>query len=152
VGVWIKRLYWQATALALAAYLTGWVPGIGVAIVLSAGQVLLFAVHRRSLHALEVQVRLSYLGLLLVGLLPGLGMLHLLQLLGVNALLVADYCPMARLLVLAPWNRDVPLSMALVRWVLLSPPAPGSILDRLPDAMNASGRLHLQRSSSRLGH
>ena len=56
---------------------------------------------------------------------------HLIQFVGVNALLVADYCLLARLLTLLPWNRPLPLDWALVRDVLLMPPAPGPIAARL---------------------
>jgi hypothetical protein len=52
---------------------------------------------RRSLCAFDVQVRVGYLGLLRLGRLPGLGLLHQLQFVGVNALLLAGHCPIARL-------------------------------------------------------
>jgi hypothetical protein len=130
---WVKRLYWQPTAFMLGAYLAGWSPGIGMAITLTAMQTVHVLIERRSVRALEVQVRLGYLALLLMGWLPTCWLLHVLQFLGVNALLVANCCPMARLLALAPWNRSVPLTPALVRWILLSPPVAGYILDRLPN-------------------
>jgi hypothetical protein len=91
-----------------------------------------FLARHRSLRAFDVQVRVAYLLLLCLGLAGPLWPLHLIQFVGVNALLVADYCPLARLLVLLPWNRDVPLTAALLRWLVLSPPAPGSIVSRLP--------------------
>ena len=72
-----------------------------------------------------------HLGLLLLGHVPGLWFLHLVQFVGVNAMLVADYCLLARLLVLLPWNRGVPLSARLVRQALFSAPAPGAIHHRL---------------------
>jgi hypothetical protein len=77
-------------------------------------------------------VRTGYLVLLLAGHLPGLWPIHLLQFVGINALLVADYCPLARMLVLLPWNRRVPLSLSLLRWLVLAPPAPGPITARVP--------------------
>jgi len=57
--------------------------------------------------------------------------LHALHFVGVNAMLVADYCPLARLLVLMPWNRAVSFSPTLLRWAVFSPPAPGAIVDRV---------------------
>ena len=126
-----KRLYWQLTALSLAAYLSGWAAGVHAAIALTAVQTIHFALRCRSARTFEVQVRIGYLGLLLVGLLPPLWPVHVVQFIGVNALLVADYCPLARLLALAPWNRAAPLTADLVRWIVLAPPAPGSILDRM---------------------
>ena len=54
-------------------------------------------------------------------------------------LLVADYCPLARMLVLLPWNRRVPLTAQLLRWLILSPPAPGAIATRVPGSVGAEG-------------
>ncbi|HSI61443.1 MAG TPA: hypothetical protein VLA16_28045 [Ideonella sp.] len=126
-----KRLYWQVTALLLAAHFAGWAGGLPLAVALTAGQVLHFAASRRKLRALEVQVRIGYLGLLMLGSIGPLWPIHLVQFVGVNALLVADYCLLARLLVLMPWNRGVPLSAQLFRQALFSPPAPGAIDRRL---------------------
>jgi hypothetical protein len=128
----IKRLYWQLTALCLGAHFAGWAPGIGAVIALTAWQTVHFTVRNRSLHSFEVQVRAGYLALLLLGLAPALSPVHVVQFVGVNALLIADYCPLARMLALAPWNRRVPLTLSLLRWVVMAPPAPGSILDRMP--------------------
>lgn len=131
----VRRLYWQATALLLAAHFAGWAPALVLALLLTAVQSVHFAVQAHSLRAFAVQVRVGYLALLLVGLWPPLAPLHVVQFVGVNALLTVDYCPLARLLVLAPWNRSVPFSGALVRWVLLAPPAPGAIVDRVPPSL-----------------
>lgn len=127
----IKRLYWQLTALLLAAHFAGWHGGLPLAIMLTAGQVLHFAAFRRTLRALDVQVRIGYLGLLALGSVGPLWPIHLVQFVGVNALLVADYCPLARLLVLMPWNRGVPLSADLVRQALFVPPTPAAIHHRV---------------------
>lgn len=127
-----KRLYWQLTALLLAASFARWPWGLHGVIALNAVQVAHSACAQRgNWRSLELQVRLAYLGLLGLGTVPGLWPLHLIQFVGVNALLVADYCLLARLLTLLPWNRPLPLSWALVRRVLLMPPAPGPIAARL---------------------
>lgn len=133
----VRRIYWQATALLLAAHFAGWAPALALAIGLTAVQCAHFAVQARSLRAFAVQVRIGYLALLLLGLWPPLSVLHVVQFAGVNALLTVDYCPLARLLVFAPWNRSVPFSAALVRWVVFSPPAPGAIVDRVPRELSA---------------
>lgn len=127
----IKRLYWQVTALLLAAHFAGWAAGLPLAAALTAGQVLHFVAFRRNLHTVDVQVRIGYLGLLMLGSVGPLWPIHLMQFVGVNALLVADYCLLARLLVLMPWNRGLPLSTQLLRQALFSPPAPGAIHRRL---------------------
>lgn len=125
----IKKLYWQITALLLAAHFAGWGGGLPLAMGLTLLQVVHFGWYRRDLLAFEVQVRMGYLGLLLAGTLPGCWPLHVIQFVGVNLFVVAEYCPLARLLALAPWNRGQPLTLALLRRVFLSPPVHGSILD-----------------------
>jgi hypothetical protein len=81
-------------------------------------------------------VRAACLALLVAGLWPPLALLHVLQCIGVWTNVVADYCPLARLLSLAPWHRREPLAWATLRWTLLSPPAPGSILERRARALH----------------
>jgi hypothetical protein len=111
-----------------------------VAIAITAGQTIHFTVELRDPRSFEVQVRAAYLGLLLIGLVPALWIIHVAQFVGVNVRLITDYCPMARMLAFAPWNRRVPLSWGLARWLIFSPPAPGSILDRMPrDSRLAEG-------------
>jgi hypothetical protein len=132
VNATLQRLYWQLSALLLAAHFAGAPLALEAAILLCTAQALDMVRQRRSLRAFPVQVRLAYLGLLGLGLWPPLAVLQVLQFVGVNAMLVADYCPLARLLVLMPWNRRVPFSLALLRWAAFSPPAPGAIVDRVP--------------------
>lgn len=123
----VKRLYWQVTALLLAAHFAGWTGGLPTAMALTAWQALHFAAFRRNLQALDVQVRIGYLSLLVLGTVGPLWPIHLVQFIGVNALLVVDYCLLARLLVLMPWNRAEPLTVQLARRALFMPPAPGAI-------------------------
>ena len=139
MDVRLKRAYWQLTALAMAAHSGGWEPGLGAAIAITAGQTIHFAAEGCGPRAFEVQVRAAFLALLLLGLAPPLWPIHAAQFVGVNVRLVTDYCPLARLLALAPWNRTVPLSWSLARWLLVSPPAPGSILDRMPRDPRTAG-------------
>lgn len=127
----IKRLYWQLTALLLAAHFAGWAHGLAAVIALNTLQALHFVQVRRGLAAFDAQVRVGYLALLLIGSIGPMWPVHLVQFVGVNAMLVADYCLLARLLVLLPWNRDQPLTASLARWVLLAPPAAGSMRSRL---------------------
>jgi hypothetical protein len=128
----IRRLYWQLTALGLACHFAGWPAALPLVLVLNGVQVVHVLAWRRSLRPLDAQVRVGFLALLLIGTAGPLWPVHVVQFVGVNALLVADYCPLARLLMLLPWNRPVPLSWPLARWLLLSPPLPGSIAERLP--------------------
>lgn len=127
----IRRAYWQATAALLAAHFGGWGAALPCALALTLAHALHFHAARRTWRALDVQVRWFYLMLLVLGTLPAMAWLHAAQFAGLLLLLVGDYCLAARLLVLLPWNRTQPLTPGLVRWVLLSPPRPGSIADRL---------------------
>jgi hypothetical protein len=86
----------------------------------------------RSLHAFPVQVRLGYLGLLLLGLWPPLSFLYWIQLAGTSAMVCFDYCPLARFLSLMPWNRRETFTLSVLRRTFLSPPARGNILQGLP--------------------
>ncbi|WP_298829198.1 hypothetical protein [uncultured Piscinibacter sp.] len=131
----LARLYWQLTALLLAAHFAGAPHALAAAMALTALNAAHALVRLRHPLALPVQVRVSYLGLLLAGCWPPLQVLHPLQFIGVNLLLVADYCVLARLLALLPWNRTVPLSRRLLVWLLMAPPAPGAITARLREAM-----------------
>ena len=124
--------YWLFTALALGASLAGSPGGAAPALALTVVQAVHLAVRAGSLLALSVQVRAAYLGLLVVGawLFPTV---HVLQLAGTTILLVFDYCPLARMLSLMPWNRRGPLTLARLRATFLLPPVSGSIaaaLDR----------------------
>lgn len=144
----IRRLYWQLTALGLACHFAGWTAALPLVLALNAVQVVHVLALRRSLRPLDAQVRLGYLALLLLGTIGPLWPIHVVQFVGVNALLVADYCPLARALVLLPWNRQQPLTPALLRWLALVPPAPGSIVDRLPRFAPASHECRASRSSA----
>jgi hypothetical protein len=128
----VRRTYWQLTALLLTAHLAGWPWGLVCVLALNALQCLHFLLWHRSLRVLEVQVRLLYFALLVLGAgVPGLQPLLAFQLAGLTARLSLDYCLAARFMVLMPWNRNEPISAALVRRVFLTPPSPGQIQDRL---------------------
>jgi hypothetical protein len=119
--------YWLLTEVALGASLAGWKAGLTVAIALTTVQGIHLGLRARSMVALPVQVRAAFLGLLLLGSWPPLHALHWMQLAGTAVVLVFDYCVLARLLSLLPWNRRVPLTRARLRATFLSPPVRGSI-------------------------
>jgi hypothetical protein len=78
--------------------------------------------------ATAVQVRMGYLALLVLGLAPAAQWFHWVQLAGTSAMVAIGYCPLARMLSLAPWNRDEPLTAGLVRRTFMSRAAAGGIL------------------------
>ena len=84
-----------------------------------------------SVRAFSVQVRIAYLAVLATGLWPPLGFVHWLQLAGTMAQVGFDYCPLARLVSLMPWNRTQPLTFRLVWRTFALPPMSGSVLGTL---------------------
>ena len=126
----VKWWYWLATVLLLAAGLSRWPQALYAAMSLTAVQAVHFAWSNRSWAAFPVQVRLAYLAMLAAGLWWPLQVLHWIQLGGTTAMVLFDYCPLARLLSLLPWNRDEPLSLPLVRRRIFSAPQRGSILQQ----------------------
>jgi hypothetical protein len=137
----LQQTYWLTTFALLAGYFGGWHPGLDWAIALTAAQAVQLTLTRVGFRALDVQVRWLYLGLLLLGTNPGMRWLHPLLFAGLMARLATEYCLAARLLVLLPWNRTVPFRPAVLHWVLLSAPAPGSIAARLAEWSRQASRV-----------
>jgi len=125
----ISWWYWSMTGVflagALSDYPLGFAPAIGLTIV----QTLHYLMKEGSVKAFPVQVRIGYLAWMLAGLWGPLGFLHWIQLIGTVAAVLVDYCPMARMLSLLPWNRRSPLSSSLLLETFLRPSVRGSILD-----------------------
>jgi hypothetical protein len=119
---------WLATLMALLAGRLGVPGGVEAAIVLSAANAAHASWRTRRVTSLPVQVRVAYLVLLVVGMWPPARFVHWMQGVGTVTMLVFDYCPLARLLVLLPWNRTHALTWRFVRRLFLTPPVAGSIL------------------------
>lgn len=115
--------YWLATAVLLAGWLSGWTPGIWLAITLCMVQIAHFTKRTGRLTSFLVQVRTAYLVLLIAGLWPPLIWIHVVQLVGTTVRVVFRYCFLARTLSLAPWNRSEPWSLDLLRRTYFSFPA-----------------------------
>jgi hypothetical protein len=124
--------YWAATDLLLLAGLAGAEAAFPAAIALGAVQTVHFRVREGRASAFPVQVRIAYLGLLLLALWPPLRFIYWIQLAGTTAMVLFDYCPLARLLSLMPWNRSERLSLGLIRRTVASPPVRGNVLQGLP--------------------
>jgi hypothetical protein len=60
---------------------------------------------------------------------PPLSFIHWIQLVGTTAVVTVGYCPLARIMVLMPWNRSRPLTVALAWNTIISPPVADSILE-----------------------
>ena len=124
---------WLLTGSAVVASLAGWAAGLSAAVALTGVQLVHQAARTRSLRSFPVQVRAAYLALLASGGWPPLRLVHVLQLAGTVALVVFDYCPLARIRSLLPWNRRDPFTLALLRATFFSPPV-RNVADRAPGA------------------
>jgi hypothetical protein len=124
----LRWWYWFGTACLLGAALAGWVPGLALAVAFLAFQLAHYLRRERSLRALPVQTRLVYLALLAAGMWPPLGFLHALQLAGTGVTLAFDYCVLARMVSLLPWNRARPLTFERVWRTFATGPVSGSVL------------------------
>ena len=93
--------------------------------------ILVLALNRFRVSASPVQARIFYLLWVTVGTyVPHMTVLLTIATLGLIGNLFFDYCALARLMVLLPWNRREKLSFSLVARVFLTPPAKGRF--RLP--------------------
>lgn len=121
--------YWLVTDVLLAGWLAGCVTCFWLAVLICIVQSIHFAWHRGSITAFPVQVRLAYLALLAIGLWPPLSFVHWIQLVGTSAVVVWDYCFLARSLSLLPWNRSEPLTAGLVLRTFFTRPARHKLFD-----------------------
>lgn len=126
--------YWLAADALLIYGLAGGAWGFAPVIALCTVQALHFIARERSLTAFPVQVRVGYLGLLLFGLWEYGYFIYWVQLAGTTAMVLVDYCPLARILSLMPWNRREPFTWQLMLRTFLSRPVKGCILQGLPPA------------------
>ena len=138
IGWW----YWLATVALLGSGLTGWPPGIRLAMALCLIQILHVFRLVRDVTAFPLQVRMAYLMVLAAGLWAPLQWIHLIQLVGTTARVLVGYCLLARTLSLAPWNRRQPLTWAMLRRTFFSRQT------ALPPCGAIFGRLSLERVPS----
>lgn len=120
--------YWLVTGLLVAGALAGGPLGFAPPIVLTLVHTLHFLRREGTVTAFPVQVRIGYLLWMLAGLWGPLGFFYWILLAGTAASVLVDYCLMARMLSLLPWNRRAPLTWLLVVRTFLRLPVRGSIL------------------------
>ena len=98
-------------------------------VIVSAFQALVFlGLFRFRPNPFPVQVRLAYLLWVAVGTyVPGMVILMYITTLGLAANLFLNYCPLARLMLLMPWNRQEPLTFDYLKRVVLTPPSRGRL-------------------------
>jgi hypothetical protein len=120
--------YWLAIALPLAAGLLLWPPALFFAMAVTLLNCIHYLLRAPGIAAFPMQVRIGFLGLLVLGQVPYLGWVNWVQLTGITALITVGYCPLARILSLMPWNRNRPMSWSLFVTAVFSRPVDGSIL------------------------
>ena len=101
-----------------------------VAIFLCLVQVVHFGIQDKNLFSFTCQVRYVLMAILAVGLVEGLEWVWWIPIAGLTLRLTTNYCLLARLVSLLPWNRKRPFSWKLVKEMLFSKPVPGCILQR----------------------
>lgn len=124
----LRWWYWLATGCLLATSLAGWREGLWLTMAFVAAQLAHLVAREGSGRAFPVQTRIAYLVLLAAGTAPPLAFVHWLQLAGTCGSVFLDYCVLARIVSLMPWNRTRPLTIELIRRTFLSPPVRGSVL------------------------
>lgn len=121
--------YWLSTIPLLTVGNLGETNGYVLVALLTVIQIVHFIYREGSICAFPVQVRIAYLGWFLLGQVPYMQWMLWIQLIGTSLNVLVNYCPMARLMALVPWNRRQALTMRLVVKVLFSPPVKDSILN-----------------------
>ena len=124
----ISWWYWFTSACLLTTSVSGWPVGFLLVIGLTALQIIHFAIRARSARSFPVQVRLGYLLLLIMAAPEKARCICWLPIIGTWVQVLFGYCPMARAVSLAPWNRDQPLSIALAKQTFFSLPVRGSFM------------------------
>ena len=123
--------YWLATIPFLTVGILGEQNGLIIVATLTSFQILHFFLREKSMSAFTVQVRIAYLCWFSIGLLPYMQWMLWIQLAGTSLSVLIDYCAMARLIALAPWNCHQPLSGHLILTTIFSRPTKGTILQAI---------------------
>ncbi|WP_130537603.1 hypothetical protein [Thiomicrorhabdus indica] len=119
--------YWLITDALLILDVFGWAYGLIAASVLTAIQVIHFRVDTGRASSFPVQVRIAYLLLLMAALWPPLYWLIYPVILGTTAMVLVDYCFLARFMSIMPWNLNQPYSFNMIYKTFFSKPVSGSV-------------------------
>lgn len=120
--------HWTATIPLLVLTVAGYSWACWIAIGLCALVGACYLLRIKQMRPYPVQIRLAYVGVLLCGTLPGMNWFYWVPLVGTTAMVVVGYCPLLRLLSLAPWNRSGPLSASNVWHVFVRVPCVGGLV------------------------
>jgi len=119
--------YWFITDLLLIIGVTIEPQAIVWAIAFNIIQVIHFFWLTPQISNFAVQVRIAYLFLLLIALYPPLYFIFYLQIIGTTAMVIFNYCFLARFMSLMPWNTSQAYTLPYILNTFLSKPVEGSV-------------------------
>jgi hypothetical protein len=119
---------WVVTAPLLAAHLCEVPHALAAATLLCVAAAIVALRATGGWRPFPAQIRLAFLALLAAGTVPGLWWVHAVQAAGTTAMVTTGYCPLVRLLLLLPWNRDWPLNLETVAQTFLYRPGAGGLV------------------------
>jgi protein-S-isoprenylcysteine O-methyltransferase Ste14 len=138
-------------ALLVVHFATGRTDAIVAAATICAAMAIIDLIIRRGdIEALSVQIRLFYALLLVLGLLPGMGWVHTMQLVGTSIRVSIGYCMLERELRLMPWNLIERLTLRTAWQIVTARPSGGFVrfgdeeIDRSARSACAIGRYEPQ--------
>ena len=124
---------WAVTAvLLLWGLFTGEMLARQAAMAVSLAQAAVYLARNRSLSHFPTQLRVAYALWMAASFVPELTFMYWIQSAGTTALVVFGYCPLARMLLVFPWNRTVPLTGRRLATIVFHPPIHGSVVTGLP--------------------
>lgn len=128
----IVTVYWAVTTLMIAAALADVRFAFEAVVALNVIQVIHFIAREKSITAFPVEVRATYLGLLVLSQAPYMIWILWWQLIGTAAMVAFRYCFLARMISLMPWRKTGKYSFDLVKRTFFSAPVEGNVLQGLP--------------------
>ena len=123
---------WAILAGLMLWGLTGQMLAREAAMALAVLQAIGYLLVYRSVRHFPTQLRIAYALWMAAGSMPALSIMYWILAAGTTARVLTGYCAMARLLLLLPWNRSVPLTRRRIRIIAFHPPIEGSVLSGLP--------------------
>ena len=131
----IKSIAWWIWAILAGLMLwgiTGQILARQAAMALAVLQAVGYLLVYRSVRHFPTQLRIAYALWMALSLVPPLYLMYWILAAGTTARVLTGYCAMARLLLLLPCNRSVPLTWRRIRIIAFNPPIRGSVLNGLP--------------------
>jgi hypothetical protein len=123
---------WAILAALMVWALAGQPLARDAAMAIAVAQAVAYLFVHRSLRHFPTQLRTAYVLWMAAGLVPPLFVLYWVLAVGTAARALTGYCAMARLLLLLPWNRSVPLTWRRMAIIAFHPPVIGSVQTGLP--------------------